>query len=37
VAPTAYRSSVAVGDSEMIRSGLDLMVTVPFEALSVSG
>src|SRR5215469_12490872 len=36
-APTAYRSSVAVGDSETIRVGWALIVTVPPGVVMVSG
>src|SRR5262249_61788241 len=36
-APTAYRSSVVVGDSETIRVGSLLIVTTPLPALTVTG
>src|SRR6202451_2113728 len=36
-APTAYRSSVAVGSSETIRFGRPLIVTAPLAAVTVTG
>ena len=36
-APTAYRSSVAVGESETILAGLALIVTGPLAAVTVTG